>query len=82
MFVKTHELFPIKDHYAFLSHCGISPLYAPALANEHEIALEQCRSASLVYRRYDATLDGLRAAAGQMLRTEPGFLFFRLVAGT
>ena len=64
MFDKSPERFPIKDQYVFLSHCGMSPLYRDAMLKEREIAEVQNRTASLVYARYDATLDGLRQAAG------------------
>jgi selenocysteine lyase/cysteine desulfurase len=76
MFDKSHQRFPIKDQYVFLSHCGIAPLYAPALRKEHEVAEAQCRTGALVYSRYDAILDGLRGAAAELLKTSPDNLAF------
>ena len=76
MFDKSSDRFPIKKQYIFLSHCGIAPFYTPALAKQHEIALEQNLSGSLVFRRYDAILDGLRAAAAELLKTSPDNLAF------
>jgi selenocysteine lyase/cysteine desulfurase len=78
MFDKSNQRFPIKDQYVFLSHCGIAPLYAPALRKEHEVAEAQCRTGALVYSRYDAILDGLRGAAAELLKTSPdNFAFIK-----
>src|SRR5262245_29525743 len=76
MFDKSQERFPIKDQYLFLSHCGISPLYHGAMLKEREIAEMQCRTASLVYARYDAVLDELRHAAAELMHTLPSNLAF------
>jgi cysteine desulfurase / selenocysteine lyase len=76
MFDKSHTLFPIKDQYIFLSHCGIAPLYTEAMRKQHEIAEAQNRTASLVYRRYDAILDGLHAAAAELLKTSADNIAF------
>ncbi len=76
MFDKSAERFPIKERYAFLSHCGIAPLYAEALCKEHEVGVEQSRTGALVFRRYDAILESLREAAAQLLRTAPDNLAF------
>jgi selenocysteine lyase/cysteine desulfurase len=76
MFDKRRELFPIGEQYVYLSHCGIAPLYSQALRAEHEVAIAQSRTGSLVFRRYDAILDGLRQAAAQMLGTSPENLAF------
>jgi cysteine desulfurase / selenocysteine lyase len=76
MFDKSHPLFPIKDQYIFLSHCGIAPLYTAAMHKQHEIAEAQNRTASLVFRRYDAILDGLHAATAELLKTSPDNIAF------
>lgn len=76
MFDKSSDLFPIKERYVFLAHCGIAPLYAPALKKEHEVGDEQSRTGALVFRRYDAILDSLRDASAQLLRTDPDNLAF------
>jgi cysteine desulfurase / selenocysteine lyase len=76
MFDKSTERFPIKERYTFLSHCGIAPLYAEALRKEHEVGIEQSRTGALVFRRYDAILDGLRESAAALLRTAPDNLAF------
>jgi cysteine desulfurase / selenocysteine lyase len=76
MFDKRRELFPIGEQYVFLSHCGIAPLYSQALRAEYEVSLAQCRTGALVFRRYDAILDGLRDAAAQLLHTSPDNLAF------
>lgn len=69
MFDKSNALFPIKDAYVFLSHCSIAPLYRPAFEKERDFADAQSRSGVLVYGRYDAILNGLRAAAAAVLKT-------------
>jgi selenocysteine lyase/cysteine desulfurase len=76
MFDKSTERFPIKEQYTFLSHCGIAPLYAEAMRKEHEVGVEQSRTGALVFRRYDAILDGLRQAAAALLKTGPDNLAF------
>lgn len=76
MFDKSHALFPIKDQYVFLTHCGIAPLYSGAVRAECEIAEAQSRTGALVFSRYDAILDGLRGAAAAVLRTSADNLAF------
>src|SRR5205823_7510674 len=68
--------FPIKDKWIFLSHCGIAPLYGEAMKKEREVAEAQHLTGSLVYARYDAVLNGLRQAAGELLKTSPDNLAF------
>lgn len=76
MFDKSHALFPIKDEYIFLTHCGIAPLYFNAMQKEREVAEAQCRTGALVFSRYDAILDGLRQAAADVLKTSADNLAF------
>jgi selenocysteine lyase/cysteine desulfurase len=47
------------------------PLYGPALARQHEVALEHSRTGALVFSKYDPILDGLRQASAELLRTSP-----------
>ena len=75
-FDKSAARFPVHDHYTFLSHCGIAPLYQDALKKMHELALEQSLSGSLVFARYDPVLDSLREAAASLLHTSPDNLAF------
>lgn len=75
-FDKTIAIYPIKEQYVFLSHCGIAPLYSGALRRECEIAEAQCRTGALVFAQYDAILDGLRDAAATLLKTSPDNLAF------
>lgn len=76
MFDKSNALFPVKDQYTFLTHCGIAPLYSGALRAEREVAEAQCRTGALVFARYDEILDGLRVAAAQLMKTSPENLAF------
>ena len=76
MFDKSTQRFPIKEQYAFLSHCSIAPLYSEALRKEHEVAEAQCRTGLLVYSRYETILDGLRDASAKLLKTSADNLAF------
>ncbi len=76
MFDKSPQRFPIKDLYVFLTHCGIAPLYSGGLQREREIAEAQCRTGALVFAQYDPILDGLRAAAAELLKTSAANLAF------
>lgn len=76
IFDKSSERFPVKEKYVFLSHCGIAPLYGPALARQNEIALEHSRTGALVFSKYDAILDRLRQASAELLCTSPDNLAF------
>ena len=76
MFDKRNEVFPVKDEYIFLSHCGFSPLYGGALRKVLDLAELQYRRPSLVPEQYDAVLQGLRVAAARLLGTSPGNLAF------
>jgi selenocysteine lyase/cysteine desulfurase len=76
MFDKSAELFPVKEQYVFLTHCGIAPLYRNAMRAEQEVAEAQSRTGALVYSRYDAILAGLRAAAAHLLKTVPDNVAF------
>lgn len=76
MFDKSIQRFPITGQYVYLAHCGIAPLYAGALLKEREIADAQSLTGALVYAQYDAVLQGLRAAAAELLKTSPDNLAF------
>jgi selenocysteine lyase/cysteine desulfurase len=76
MFDKSPALFPIKDRYAFLSHCGIAAMYGPALRKEQEIAELHCRTGSLILRQYQPIVEGLRGAAADLLKTSPDNVAF------
>ncbi len=76
MFDKSADRFPVKERYAFLSHCGIAPLYAAALRRMHDVGEAQSRTGALVYRQYPPILDELHAAAAQLLRTSPDNVAF------
>lgn len=76
MFDKSTTLFPIKEKYLYLTHCGIAPLFSGAVRAEREISDAQCQTGALVFAQYDRILDGLRQAAGQLMRTVPENLAF------
>jgi cysteine desulfurase/selenocysteine lyase len=76
MFDKSPSLFPIKERYAFLSHCGIAAMYGPAQCKEHEIAELHCRTGTLILRQYQPIMQGLHAAAAELLKTSPDNVAF------
>ena len=76
MFDKSTALFPIKEQYIFLSHCGISPLYTGALRKVIEVAERQNKTGSLLFMEYDNILNTLRTSAASLLNTSPDNLAF------
>jgi selenocysteine lyase/cysteine desulfurase len=71
MFDKSEKLFPIKEKYVYLSHCGVSPLYARGVEREIEFAHAHAGGGSLVLHEYNDILEGLRATAARLLDTDP-----------
>jgi selenocysteine lyase/cysteine desulfurase len=76
MFDKSSELFPVKDSYVYLAHCGVSPLYSNALKKEQEIAGAHNKTGALVFAKYNEILNGLRSAAAKLLKTSADNLAF------
>ncbi|MDY0040321.1 MAG: aminotransferase class V-fold PLP-dependent enzyme [Desulforhabdus sp.] len=76
MFDKSSDLFPVKNNYIYLAHCGVSPLYSGALRKELEIARAQCDTGALAFKRYEDYLDELRSAAARLFKTSPENLAF------
>lgn len=68
-FDKSSELFPIKKNCIFLSHCGISPLYAPSYSRMLDVARIQVDGGSAVLSRYDEMLESLRVGAAELMNT-------------
>ena len=68
-FDKSRELFPIKNKYIFLSHCGISPLYSEAFSRMCEVAKVQVEGASMVFSEYDSMLNSLRNGVADLMKT-------------
>lgn len=71
MFDKSSDLFPIKKRFAFLSSCGISPLYQTGYKREMELERSQMEmgSAALAIFPYPEILDNLHSAAAVILGT-------------
>lgn len=76
MFKKDTGLFPVKNEYIYLAHCGVSPLFSRALEKEIEIAELHSKKAVAIFERYVSTLEDLRTAAAQLLKTTPDNLAF------
>ncbi|MFO7801472.1 MAG: aminotransferase class V-fold PLP-dependent enzyme [Desulfovermiculus sp.] len=71
MFNKSPDLFPVKNHFAYLSHCSISPLYAPARDQGAEVLTAQTQRGILGNMEYSSVLDSLRTHLASILKTEP-----------
>lgn len=69
MFEKSSSLFPIKERWVYLSHCGISPLYSGACRKEVEIARSQQDGGGLVFKDYPNLVGELDEAAARLLKT-------------
>jgi selenocysteine lyase/cysteine desulfurase len=76
MFDKSKDVFPIKDSYVYLAHCGVSPLYTGALKKEREIARGHQEKGGLLFSKYNEILNGLRIAAAKLMKTSADNLAF------
>jgi cysteine desulfurase / selenocysteine lyase len=76
MFEKGKDLFPIRNRYIYLTHCGVSPLYDGASKRAAEISRGQVENGMLGLRDYVDLLDRLRSAAARLLGTSPDNLAF------
>lgn len=76
-FDKSSELFPVKQKYSYYSHCAVAPFYGPACKKVTKMSKKHMREGELVFKKsYVKTLDALRTAAGQLLKTKPENLAF------
>ena len=71
MFNKSPDLFPVKNHLAYISHCSISALYAPAQNQAAEVLTAQTQRGILGNMEYSSVLDSLRTHLASILKTEP-----------
>jgi cysteine desulfurase/selenocysteine lyase len=76
MFDKSKDVFPIKDSYVYLAHCGVSPLYSRALKKEQEIARGHQEKGGLLFSKYNEILNGLRIEAAKLMKTSADNLAF------
>lgn len=76
MFDKSNEVFPIKDSYVYLAHCGVSPLYTGALKKEQEITQGHQEKGGLLFSRYNEILNSLRTTAAKLFKTSADNLAF------
>jgi cysteine desulfurase/selenocysteine lyase len=76
MFDKNKEVFPIKDSYVYLAHCGVSPLYTGALKKELEMARGHQEKGGLLFSKYNEILNGLRITAAKLMKTSADNLAF------
>lgn len=66
-FAYTSEHFPVKADGVYLSHCGISPMYAGAVEASHRFQLNHARRGAGVFSEYGDILGDLRRAVGRFL---------------
>lgn len=76
MFDKSNDVFPIKDSYVYLAHCGVSPLYTGALKKEQKMARGHQEKGGILFSRYNEILNSLRATAAKLFKTSPDNLAF------
>lgn len=76
MFEKSKEVFPVKESYVYLAHCGVSPLYSGAHKREQEVSGAHQRQGGVLFSKYNEFLDGLRAAAAKLMKTSVDNLAF------
>lgn len=70
MFDKRPEIFPIKNEFTYLLHCGISPLFSGACEREREVAERQQNTGALLFsQEYESILNDLRGAAAELMKT-------------
>jgi selenocysteine lyase/cysteine desulfurase len=76
-FNKSSKLFPIKNRYKYFSHCAVAPLYGPAWEKEQKISEKHMKAGEMVFKEhYVETLDALRTAAADLLKTKAENLAF------
>lgn len=76
-FDKSADRFPVKKDLIFLSHCGISPLYASAA--EEAVTLlrgQQLRGGGGLIEVYETWTETLREQAGLLLQTQADNMAF------
>jgi cysteine desulfurase/selenocysteine lyase len=61
------ENFPVKEHGIYLSHCGISPMYAGAVRAAHRFNQLHSQRGVGVFYEYGDILGNLRQAVGRFL---------------
>ena len=76
MFDKSPHLFPVKEKYAYLSHCSISPLYGKAAEKGAAALASQSEKGILGNMEYKEVLDRLRSHLSRILLTDPNNMAF------
>lgn len=76
MFDKSPQLFPARNHFAYLSHCSISPLYGHARDQACDVLTAQSRNGVLGNMQFSSVLDSLRTHLGSVLQTAPENMAF------
>jgi selenocysteine lyase/cysteine desulfurase len=76
MFDKSPAVFPVKDRYTYLAHCGVSPLLAAAEKRARAVSLGQVESGAMSFLEFRDLTEELRTAAAQLMKTSPDNLAF------
>ncbi|WP_236974324.1 aminotransferase class V-fold PLP-dependent enzyme [Membranihabitans maritimus] len=67
-----HLNFPVRDHYYFFNHCGISPLYDACKERMMELMEAQTKSGSIMFMdHYMQELDRFKKNLSQIINTTP-----------
>ncbi len=69
-FDKSPRLFPVKNEFVYLTHCGVSAQYAPAAAATAEFSATHARRGAAVFQDYPDALTTLCAAGAELLHTD------------
>lgn len=76
MFDKSAELFPVKKEMAYLSHCGISPLYSRSAEEIASFSHERTRRGVGPVEDYPRILSSLRNSVAQLTDSSPENISF------
>lgn len=68
-FDKHESLFPVKRKYLYLSHCAVSPMYAPAAEAAKRFIDSHCQAGRGLFADYADVLTSFREKAARWLRT-------------
>ena len=71
MFDKSAELFPVKREMAYLSHCGIAPLYSRAAEEIASFSNARTRKGVAPVEDYGRILSSLRSSVARLTGGSP-----------
>ncbi len=66
---KDHALFPVKDRFIYLNHCGISPLYSGAAEKSCAFVKKRSSLGAMAVKDYPSLLSQLHQSVARFLET-------------